>query len=124
MTVTISQFYTALMAVLSPLGPIQGVAFDDVTDKAKWRIVAPTATPAQLSAMQAAILGFDVNAAAATAANTKTAYLSDPSLQDLINRLKSATPAQVLTWVQNNSQADAGTERILAAILYVLGTML
>ena len=124
MTVTISQFYTALMAQLTPLGPIQGVAFDYVADKTKWRIVAPAATPAQISAMQAAIQGFDVNAAAATAANAKTAYLSDPSLQDLINRLKSATPAQVLTWVQNNSQADAGTERILAAILYVLGTLL
>lgn len=121
---TISQFYAQLMSQLTAVAPVSGVAFDDVSDKTKWRVIYNgTPTLAQQTAAQNVIAGFDVLAASTTKQNVQNSCLSDPNLQDMVNKLSSATAAQIINYVQNNSSADAGTKTLIAKILLILSTL-
>lgn len=121
----ISDFYSALMVQLTPVAPVAGVAFDDINDKTKWRIVYNnTPTPTQKSAAESVVVSFDVAGATATKQSSDSSCVSDSDFQDMMNKLASASATQIKNYVQNNSSADVGTKTLIAKILLILANLI
>ena len=53
-------------------------------------------------------------------ANRRTAFKAEPDRADLLNRLKTASPAQIDTWVDANVANLADARKVLKAIIKVI----
>lgn len=56
-------------------------------------------------------------------ATRERAFLSDADRQEMIDRLTTATPAQIKTYVNNNVTNLAGAKTLLAQLMLVLATL-
>lgn len=115
---------TLLHQAIASVCPIDGVSAGDWSDKATWRIeFAQTATQAQRDAAAVVVAGFDVLAAEASLAEDATRVIgirADAERAELLNRLKTATPAQIRTYVNNNVTDLASAKLMMARILVLI----
>lgn len=51
--------------------------------------------------------------------NRRNALVTDPGQTDLINRLRTATPAQIDNWIETNVTTIAGARAVLKALAKV-----
>ncbi len=106
---------------ISAVCPISSLTADLNINKSQWRIAFdPVATLAQRAAAQSIIDGLDVAALQQAQSTRDAAISSDPRRVDLLNRLRTATPAQISNYIDNNVTDLAGVRSILKAILIVL----
>lgn len=61
-----------------------------------------------------------VDPTVAAEANRAASFRADAGRVDLLSRLKTATPAQIDTWVDNNVTTLAGAKTVFKAILKVI----
>lgn len=100
--------------------PIAGVRIGDWANKATWGIdFDSSATAQQKTDAQTALTNFDP-----LAPTRLSVFASDAGAQDLVNRLKTATVAQIDTWLTNNVTNLAQARTVLAAIIKVLALQL
>ena len=111
-----------LHIALSAAAPILGISVGSVNDKSTWRIdFDPSATLAQQAAAQVVLQAFDV--AAEEAAETSQAQRNnDLTIQAkadaVVQQLLTATPTQIVNYVQNNV-TDLASAKVLMAKLAV-----
>jgi hypothetical protein len=110
-----------LHAAVAAVAPIIGVSIGKPGDRATWRVdFDPSATAAQRTAAQNVINAFDI-----TAEEIRVALLqSDLTLIDLRDRLTSATPAQIIAYVDSQVTDLASARTLLKRILLLLAVSL
>ncbi len=91
---------------------VHGDTYDDIewTDQVQ---IKPTLQEVQTAVASLAIV-------AATEAARRTDIRADSGRIDLLNRLQTATPAQIDTWLTNNVTNLAQARAVLAAIIKVI----
>lgn len=115
----VSDLHNAIVAV----APIFGVAIGIRADKATWRIdFKPEATSQQRAAAQAIIDGFNFNVPSPEETRLNEMH-TDAGRLDLLNRLKTATSAQIDTWVDNNITSIAAQRALDKALLKLLADL-
>lgn len=109
--------------------PIDGVHVGDLLNKATWKVdFRPEATAPQRAAAQTAINNFDTSGAVDAAEAARVAAIrADSTRIDILSRFKTATLADMSTYVdtqiaggtvtQLRDQSRAMFKRILAAIM-------
>lgn len=98
-----------LHIAVSAVAPIDGVSIGDRTNKATWTVsFKEIATPEQRVAAQQVIDAFDPQ----TVSNEESRALffqAETDRTELISLLKTATPAQIETFIRNRLNANAVT---------------
>lgn len=118
-----------LTAQLTGVAPIFGISIGDKTDKSTWRIdFDNAATPAQRTAAQAVLAAFDWNAAEtaeATEATAQATLTADSRADAIFTQLRTATPAQISAFVNNQFPAFTATQRqVMKMLLQVAALVL
>jgi hypothetical protein len=113
----ISDLHNKIQAV----APIDGVSVGIVSDKSTWRInFQPAATSLQRAAAQTVIDNYDPIAVDAAVVQRATDFNSSPETVDLIARARTATNAQIDTWLTNNVTNLVQARTVLGAIIKLL----
>lgn len=116
-----------LTTQLAAVAPVFGISIGDRTDKSTWRVdFDNAATPAQRTAAQAVLAGFDWNAAetAEAAEATAQATLTADSRADAIfAQLKGATPAQISAFVNTQFPAFTAPQRQVMKMLLQIAAL-
>lgn len=109
---------------ISAVCPVAGVSIGRIDDKATWRIdFADAATTQQRASAAAVVSAFDVTAAQQQDALrdqrriADAQELQDARLDNAITALIDATPAQRLTWANNNFPTLTPAERARIGML-------
>ena len=112
MAQTVTDLHNAIAAVC----PILGVSVGSWTDKSTWQInFAPSATDPQKTAAQTVVTNFDP-----TAPDLDDQFVSDTNRQNIVTAIQTATPTQIVNWVNNNVTDLASAKVVLAKILLLI----
>ncbi len=111
-----------LHSAIAAVCPIFGVSIGDPANKATWIIhFDPVAMPAQRTAAQGVVNSLDNSGAPEAAEAVRVAgFRADAGRIDQLNRSKTATPAQIRTWVGSNVTTLAQARTVLANILILI----
>jgi hypothetical protein len=88
------------------------VAFDNPSDKSTWRIIYDPNNPPtqqQIAAAQNVVANFDVAAATQSEAAWRAAIESDPDVMAMLARARTASVADINTWVTNKRDDAVAT---------------
>lgn len=121
-----------LTAAIRAVCPIDGVAAGPHVPKEEWEVwLKDEASIEEKAAAQAVIDNFDWAAKEAALEIIKatdtalvTEYESDQTRKDMIDRLMTATPAQIDAWLANNANTLAKARDVLAMILKILAILI
>lgn len=110
-----------LSADIAAVAPISGVSVGRWGDKATWRIMfADEATQQQRDDAQAVVTAFDYAALKAAEDARVTEIEADAGRVDLVARLRTATNAQIDTWIDANITSIAAARALFKAIIKYL----
>lgn len=123
-----AQMMQALHTAISAVCPIHGVSMGDENNRATWAAdFAPEATEAERTAAQNVIDTVDILGPIAAEVARAASIRTDGDRIDILNRLKTATLAEMNTYVNNQiaggtvtqlrDQTRAMFKRVLAAIM-------
>jgi hypothetical protein len=103
--------------------PIDGVYAGDWNVRATWNFwPQAVATPAQITAGQAAMAAFDPVATEAAKKARVSSLTSDSNYQTLVNELGTYSASQIDTWLTNNVTTLAQARIVLGAIIKYLAS--
>lgn len=112
-------------AIVAAIGNvIDGVSIGDVHNKQTWRIdFKPEATPEQVASALAIVQALDYPAYVAAETQRMDDINNDAGRTDLLDRLRSATNAQIDNWIDSTVTSLASARQVLKVIIKVLSDL-
>lgn len=112
-------------AVAAAIGRVfNGVSIGNPADKQTWRIdFRAEASPEQVASALAVIQALDYDAYVQAETQRENGIRNDTGRLDLLNRLRTATNAEIDIWIDNNVTSLAAARAVLKAIVKVISDL-
>lgn len=112
-------------AIEAAIGRVfDGVSIGDATDKQTWRVdFRPEATPEQVASALSVIQALDYGAYVQSETQRENDIKNDAGRLDLIDRLRTATNAQIDTWIDNTVTSLSSARTVLKAMAKILSDL-